>query len=204
LAHATQTLRVYVHILKAVSSILVLIISLWIALSQPNLLMFGICMSLALISLFGLLSLRRIVFVIPFPVLAILLIASIFAAPIKGLMQEVMLSLQLLLVINAAEIGSSSIYFDRILRRMREPIEGTTVSPVARALKRYVVNLTGIITASFIVSSLFLFLGSMTNYKLEPLFLVAIATAILLLSLIFLGTNLPSSTTQTEKSIKKM
>ena len=200
MAHANQTLRAYVHILKAVSSILVLIISLWIALLQPNLLMSGICVSLASISLYGLLSLRRIVFVITFPVLAIFLIALIFASPIKGLMQEVMVSLQLLLVIHAAEIGSSSIYFDRILRRMREPVEGTTVSLIARALKRYVVNLTGIITASFIVSSLFLFLGSMTNYKLEPLFLVAIAPAIVLLSLIFLGTNLPSSTTQTEKS----
>jgi hypothetical protein len=82
---------------------------------------------------------------------------------------------------------------------MREPVEGTKVSSVARTLKRCVVSLTGTITASFIVSSLFL--GSMTNYKLEPLSLIAIVTAILLLSLIFLGTNLPSSTTQTEKSI---
>jgi len=155
--------------------------------------MSGICMSLASISLYGLLSLRRIVFVTSFPVLAIFVITSIFATPIKGFMQEEMLSLQLLLVIHATEIGSSLIYFDRILRRMREPIEGTTVSSVARALKRYVINLTGIIAASFIVSSFFLFLGSMTNYKLEPLFLVAIATAILLLSLIFLGTNLSYS-----------
>jgi len=118
-------------VIPLVSSILVLIISLWIALLQPNLLMSGICVSLASISLYGLLSLRRIVFVISFPVLAIFLIASIFAAPIKGLMQEVMVSLQLLLVIHAAEIGSSSIYFDRILRRMREPVEGTTVSSPA-------------------------------------------------------------------------
>jgi hypothetical protein len=162
--------------------------------------MSGMCVSLASISLYGLLRLRRIIFVASFPVLAIFLIASIFATPIKGLMQEVMASLQLLLVIEAAEIGSSSIYFDRILRRMREPVERITVSSVARTLKRYVVNLTGIIAASFIVSSLFFFLGSEVNYKLEPLFLVAIAIVIVLLSLIFLGTNLPSSTNQTEKS----
>jgi hypothetical protein len=115
-------------------------------------------------------------------------------------MQEVMLPLQLLLLIHATEIGSSSVYFDRILRRMREPIGDTTVSSAARALKRYVINLTGIITASFIVSSLFLFLGSMTNYTLEPLVLVAIGIAVLLLSLVFLVTNLLSSTTQAEKA----
>jgi hypothetical protein len=200
MVHANQTLRAYLHILKAASSLLVLIMSLWIALSQPNLLMSGICMSLGSIALYGLLSLRKIIFVIPIPVLAMFFIASILAAPIKGFMQEVMLPLQLLLLIHATEIGSSSIYLDRILRRMREPIGDTTVSSAARALKRYVINLTGIITASFIVSSLFLFLGSMTNYTLEPLVLVAIGIAVLLLSLVFLGTNLLSSTTQAEKA----
>lgn len=200
MVRANQALRTYVRVLKAVSSVLVLITGLWIGLSQPSLLVSGVCVSLALISLYGLLSLRRNFFVVLFPVLAIFLIASIFAPPIKGLMQEVMLSLQLLLVIYAAEIGSSSMYFDRILRRMREPVEGTVASSVMRALKRCVINLTGIITASFIVSSLFLFLGSTANYKLEPLFIVAIATAIILLSLIFLGTNPSSSTNQTEKS----
>jgi hypothetical protein len=200
MVHAKQTLRVYPHILKAASSLLVLIMSLWIALSQPNLLMSAICMSLGSIALYGLLSLRKIIFVIPIPVLAMFFIASILAAPIKGFMQEVMLPLQLLLLILATEIGSSSIYLDRILRRMREPIGDTTVSSAARALKRYVINLTGIVTASFIVSSLLLFLGSMTNYTLEPLFLVAIGIAVLLLSLVFLGTNLLSSTTQPGKA----
>ena len=200
MVQANQILKTYLHILKGVSSILVLTVSLWIALSQPNLLVSGICVSLGSIALYGLLSLRRIIFVTPLPALAMFFIASIFARPIKGLMQEVMLSLQLLLLIYATEIGSSSIYFDRILRRMRDPVGSTTISSMARALKEYAINLTGIITASFIVSSLFLFLGSLTNYTLKPLFLVAIATAILLLSLFFIGTDLRSSSKGVEYS----
>jgi hypothetical protein len=50
------------------------------------------------------------------------------------------------------------------------------------------------------VSSLFFFLGSVANYKLKPLFLVAIAIAMVILSLIFLGTNMLSSTDHVEKS----
>jgi len=182
------------------SFVLVLIASLWIALSQPNLPMSGVCMSLALVSFVGLLSLERIVFLIPFPVLAAFVVASIFASPVQGFVQEVIMSLQLLLAVYTAGIGGSSIFFDRIFRRMKEPIDSAMLSSAKRALKRYFMNLSGIIAVSFMASFFFLFLGSLASFKLEPLFLVAIATAILLLSLIFLGTNLPSSTTQKGKS----
>jgi hypothetical protein len=115
-------------------------------------------------------------------------------------MVQVTLSLQLLLLIYAAVVGNSMIRFEKILRRTKEPIELQAASSATRALRSHVISLTGLITASFALSSLFLILGNIASFKLEPLILVAIAIAILLLSLVFLGTSSPSTSKPKEKA----
>ena len=187
------------NLLKAASSILVLTTNLWIALLQPNLLIFGVCVFLCSISLIGLTSLQRTLFVVPFLALAIILISTIVTAPIKGLMVQMTQSLQFLLLVYTIEVGSSTIYFNRILQRTSGQTECRSLLPaMAKALKRYVTSLTAIIAASFVISSLLLFLGNAMEFRFEPLFLVAAATSILLVSLVFLGIDLRSPSARTE------
>ena len=198
--HSSSTLRTLRRILKAGSSILALTINLWIGLSQPNLFILGMCMTLGLISFYGLQSSRQTVFATPFLVSAIIIVASIFTSPVQGVLRQMALSLQLLVVVCAAVIGSSTINFEKILSRTKEHVEPRALSSATRALRAHVMGLTGLTAASFAVSSLFLLLGNAASVKLESLFLVAIAIAVLLLSLVFLGTNPPSISKSKEKA----
>lgn len=199
MVRSNWTLSTYVNLLKAASSILVLTTNLWIALLQPNLFIFGVCVFLCSISLIGLRSLQRTLFAVPFLALAIILISTIVTTPVKGLMVQMTQSLQFLLLVCTIEVGSSTIYFNRIFQRTRGQTACRGLLPaMAKALKRYVASLTAIIVASFVISSLLLFLGNAMEFRFEPLFLVAAATSILLVSLVFLGTDLRSPSARTE------
>ncbi|MDW8022229.1 MAG: hypothetical protein RMJ15_00580 [Nitrososphaerota archaeon] len=157
------------------------------ALSQSSLIVSGVCVGLCLISLLGLLSLRRMLFAAPLGVLAIVLIYIIVKTPSKELAAQITQTLQFLIIIFTAEAGVSTISFDKILQRMkgRTPMQAMT-----KAIKQHVANLTAIITASFTLSALLLSLGNMAKLKLEPAIMVATAIGILLATLVFLAINL--------------
>lgn len=193
-------MKTFLHFLKAGSSILALTTNLLIGLSQPNLLILGACVALGLVSLFGLQSSRQLVFATPFLASAIIIVASIFTSPLRGVTMQILLSLQLLLLIFTTVIGSSAISFERIINNTNGPIEPDAISSENRALRTHIVSLTRLATASFSISSVFLLLGNAASFRLEPLLLVAAAIAILLLSLVFLGTNPSSESKPKEKA----
>jgi hypothetical protein len=185
----------HLTILKAASSILVLTVNLWIALSQPNPLVFGVCMGLCLTSLVGFLNMKPTLFTSPLLMLAIILIGTIVTAPSKEITAQTIQTLQFLLLIYTIEIGNSTIHFNKILKKIKEP---KPIPAMTKAIKRYVANLTTIIAASFTLSALFLFIGNLTPLKFEQIVLVATATVILLTTLAFLATNLPYPSTKTK------
>jgi hypothetical protein len=135
--------------------------------------------------------------VVPLLALAIILIDAIVTAPSKGLTAQIIQTLQFLLLICTIEIGSSTIHFNRILHKMKEP---KAIPAMTKALKRYTASLTAIITASFTISALFLFIGNITQLKFEPISLVATATAIILTTLAFLAVNLRYPQTKTKET----
>ncbi|MEM2971636.1 MAG: hypothetical protein QW270_04350 [Candidatus Bathyarchaeia archaeon] len=195
MAHLNWTFKTYVDVFKVISSILVLTVNLWVALSQPNLIVFGICMSLCLISLMGFQIMKPTLFIFPLLMSTIILIGTIVTASSKGLTAQITQTLQFLLLIYTIEIGNSTIHFNRIIQKIKEP---KPTPAMTKALKHYMANLTTIITASFTLSALLLFVGNLTPLKFEPIFLVATATAILLTTLAFLATNLPHPRTTTK------
>ncbi|MEM2995107.1 MAG: hypothetical protein QXI91_03705 [Candidatus Bathyarchaeia archaeon] len=190
MAHLNWTPKKYLNFFKATSSALVLTINLWIALSQPNSLVLGLCMGLCLTSLVGFLSMKPKLFIFPLLMSAIILIETIVTASSKGLTTQIIQTLQFSLLIYAIEIGNSTIHFNRILQKIKEP---KPTSATTKAIKRYITNLTKIITASFTLSVLLLFVGNLTPLKFEPIILVATATAIILTTLTFLAANLNHS-----------
>lgn len=204
MAHANSTLKTYASLLKTASSVLVLTANLLMVFLMPNLFVFGVCMVLFSISLVGVYSLRRTLFVVPLLATAITLIGAIVTSPVKGLFAQIAQSFEFLLIICTIEIGSSTMYFNRILQRTKDEIRGGSLPlAMANALGRYLTRVTIIIAASWAVSSLSLLLGNAMEFKIEPLFLVAAATAILLISLVFLGMNSRASSAKAKKSRPK-
>jgi hypothetical protein len=185
MAHSPQALRRYLLALKIAASVLVIL-----AYSAVAFLLYIKALDLVLLSylpfasigLYGLWKLKKTAFIISCFVLIVTLTALVFADTV-GMSSPFLL----LLIIYLAELGSSSIVLGSIIGGIKELSDPITAIQTRRAFSRYLINLTGIVTAASLLSLLFCLLGELTGFALGPSYAVMVAIVVLMLGLMRLA-----------------
>ena len=195
MARACKTLRRYLLAVRAAVSVLLVLTCLWTVSCALSLnlhqcwLVSGVTIPFAVLGLYGLVRSRRTIFLGS----GSFLIAVFGALVISGLMgtfEQILTGFSLLLtIIFVMELGGSSMSFNRIIHGMKEPMDEAIVTRTKKALTRYLVSLSGVMGATFLLSVSLFILGAASGFPVTPSFAVAIAVAVLLTGLVLLGTN---------------
>lgn len=194
MAGAGKTLESYVLATRITASLLMVLVYAWIAIYPlPNVgekwLIFGLGMVFTVLGLSGLWRLNRALFLSSNLTLAAIHILLITGTALTTVQDVLAASLLLLIVVFLVELGGSSILYSRIVRGIKEPSDAGVMSRIGEAMSRHLKDITSIVLMTFSLSCALLCLGSITIPAVMPSYIVAAEIAILLVSIVLLGSR---------------
>ena len=194
MAGAHKTLKSYVLATRITASLLTVLVYAWITIYPlPNVsekwLIFGLGMIFTVLGLSGLWRLNKALFLSSNLTLAAIHTLLITGTALTTIQDVLAASLLLLIVIFLVELGSSSILYSRVVRGIKEPSDVGVTSRIRKAMSRHLIDITAIVVMTFFLSCALLFLGSITIPTVMPSYIVAAEIAILLVSIVLLGSR---------------
>ena len=194
MAGAHKPLKNYVLTTRIAASLLMILVYAWIAIYplpdvSVNWLISGLGMIFTVLGLYGLWKLNKAFFLSSNLTLAAIHILLIIGTALTTVQDVLVSSLLLLIVIFLVELGGSSILYSRIARGIKEPSDGEVVSRIRKAMGRHLIDISAIVVMTFFLSCALLLLGSIAIPTVMPSYIVAAEIAILLVSVVLLGSR---------------
>ncbi len=149
----------------------------------------GLGMIFTVLGLYGLWKLNKAFFLSSNLTLAAVHTILIIATALTTVQDVLVSSLLLLIMIFLVELGSSSILYSRIVRGIREPSDGEVLSRIRKVMSRHLIDVSAIVAMTFFLSGALLSLGSITIPTVMPSYIVAAEIAVLLVSVVLLGSR---------------